>query len=246
VSCRPLRLRGHVRQLVADHLELADRLAELRPLLRVAERRLQGRLRHAHRPRSRLDARDLVRRHQLVEAFTGRPAEQVLRRHLVPVELQRVRVHPLVPDGGDLAPRQLRRMEVVPGRLGDEQDGDPVVLLGRLRIGDHRGAQDVRLVGPGAPRLLAGHGVVIAVEHGAALDPRRVAARVGLGERRRGEDLPRAESGEELLLLLLVPAACTREAVMIIRVITEPTDSQALDSSSATMAMESTSRPLPP
>jgi len=27
-----------VRELVADHLELADRLAELRPLLRVAQR----------------------------------------------------------------------------------------------------------------------------------------------------------------------------------------------------------------
>src|SRR5467141_4244970 len=42
------------------------------------------------------------------------------------------------------------------------------------------------------------------------------------------------------------PLACTSDAVMIIRVITEPTDSQALDSSSATMAIERVSSPLPP
>ena len=43
-----------------------------------------------------------------------------------------------------------------------------------------------------------------------------------------------------------VPFASTSEAVMIMRVITEPTDSQALESSSVAMAIESVSSPLPP
>jgi len=43
-----------------------------------------------------------------------------------------------------------------------------------------------------------------------------------------------------------VPFASTSEAVMIIRVITEPTESHALESSSVAMAMLRVSRPLPP
>ena len=52
--------------------------------------------------------------------------------------------------------------------------------------------------------------------------------------------------GRNFFFCSSVPFACTSEAVMIIRVITEPTESQALDNSSATMAIESVSSPLPP
>src|SRR3989475_7187425 len=52
--------------------------------------------------------------------------------------------------------------------------------------------------------------------------------------------------GRNFFFCSSVPFACTKDAVMIMRVITDPTDSQALDSSSATMAIESVSRPLPP
>src|SRR5438067_2080584 len=170
-----------VRPLVADDLELADRLSELRPLLRVAQRCFQRRLRDAHRARRRLDASDLVGAHQLPEALPFDAAEEVLRRHLVPVELQRVGVHPLVADGRDRAAGELRWMELVTGGLGDEEDGEPVVLAGGLRIGDHRRAEQMRLVRPGAPGLLAGDEVLVALLHGPALDSGRVAARVGLG-----------------------------------------------------------------
>src|SRR6202171_6188982 len=50
---------------------------------------------------------------------------------------------------------------------------------------------------------------------------------------------PVQRPGRNFCFCSSVPLACTSEAVMIMRVITEPTDSQALESSSATMAIES-------
>src|SRR5208282_4014754 len=44
---RGLDLDGHVRQLVPDHLEVADRLAELLAVLRILDRAFERRLRHA-------------------------------------------------------------------------------------------------------------------------------------------------------------------------------------------------------
>src|SRR3954467_9278285 len=170
-----LDLRRHVRELVADYLELADRLAELRPLLRIAQRRFERGLRPAHRARRGLDARDLVGAHQLPESLPLGAAQQILGGNLVAVELQGVRVHPLVPDGRDDAAGELRRMEVVPGRLGDEEDGDPVVLAGRVRVGDHGRAEQMGLVRPGAPGLLAADQVLVALLQRPALDPGRVA-----------------------------------------------------------------------
>src|SRR5207245_27054 len=116
----------------------------------------------------------LVGRHQLIKAFSRHAAEEVFRGRLVAVELQRVRVHPFVADARDWAPRQLRRMKVVSGRLRDQQTAESIVLLRRFRIGDDGGA------------------------------------------------------------------------AMIMRVITNPTESHARDSSSATMAMLNVSSPLPP
>src|SRR5207302_10739902 len=85
----------------------------------------------------------------------------------------------------------------------DEKDGDPVVLALRLRVRHHRRAEEVRLVRPGAPGLLAGDEVLVALPHRPALDPRGIAASVRLGERGRREQLSGAQPGEELLLLLL-------------------------------------------
>ena len=69
-----------MRELVADDLEIGDRLAELHALLRVLERRLVRRLRGADRARRRLDARVLVGRHQLIKAAALFAAEEVLAR----------------------------------------------------------------------------------------------------------------------------------------------------------------------
>src|ERR1039458_2468997 len=63
---RGFDLDGHVRQLVPDHLEVADRLAELLAVLRILDRAFERRLRHADAARRRLDSRRLVTRHQLV------------------------------------------------------------------------------------------------------------------------------------------------------------------------------------
>ncbi len=52
--------------------------------------------------------------------------------------------------------------------------------------------------------------------------------------------------GRNFFFCSSVPFACTKEAVMIIRVITDPTESQARDNSWATMAIDSVSSPLPP
>src|SRR5436309_2934561 len=57
---------------------------------------------------------------------------------------------------------------------------------------------------------------------------------------------PVQRPGRKRFFCSSVPLAWTSEAVMIIRVITEPTDSQARESSSATIAMLNVSRPLPP
>ncbi len=52
--------------------------------------------------------------------------------------------------------------------------------------------------------------------------------------------------GRNFFFCSSVPLACTSEAVMIMRVITDPTLSQARDNSSATMAMLKVSSPEPP
>src|SRR3954462_1614939 len=57
---------------------------------------------------------------------------------------------------------------------------------------------------------------------------------------------PVQRPGRNFFFCSSVPFDCTRPAVMIMRVITEPTDSQAFDSSSAPMATDSVWRPLPP
>ena len=49
-------LDRHHDELVGDAGEMDDRLAELDALLGVSEPELEGALRHAHRPRGRLDA----------------------------------------------------------------------------------------------------------------------------------------------------------------------------------------------
>src|SRR6266478_6578770 len=59
------------------------------------------------------------------------------------------------------------------------------------------------LVRPGAPGLLAGDEVLVALPHRPALDPRGIAAGVRLGEGGRGQQLSGAQAGKELLLLLL-------------------------------------------
>src|SRR5690606_9078091 len=98
---RRLDLRQSMGELVTDDLEFRDRLAELLALLRVPDRGVERRLRHAYRARRGLDASVLVGGHELVKALALLEAEQVLRGYLVVVERHVVRVHPLVSDGGD-------------------------------------------------------------------------------------------------------------------------------------------------
>src|SRR5260370_12866439 len=57
---------------------------------------------------------------------------------------------------------------------------------------------------------------------------------------------PVQRPGKNFFFCPSVPLACTSEAVMIIPVITDPTASQARESSSATMAIDKVSSPLPP
>src|SRR2546427_530120 len=66
------------------------------------------------------------------------------------------------------------------------------------------------LVRPGAPGLLAGDEVLVALPHRPALDPRGIAAGVRLGEGGRGQQLSGAQAGKELLLLLLGARATVR------------------------------------
>src|ERR1700688_5293498 len=57
---RRFDLDRHVRELVPDHLEVADRLAELLAILRILDRALEGRLRDPDATRGSLDSRRLV------------------------------------------------------------------------------------------------------------------------------------------------------------------------------------------
>ena len=57
---------------------------------------------------------------------------------------------------------------------------------------------------------------------------------------------PDAIFGRNFFFCSSVPLAMISVPVMIMRVITEPTDSQPRDSSSVTMAIDSESRPMPP
>jgi hypothetical protein len=72
-----VELRGHVRELELDRLELADGLAELPALLRVLRRGIESATGHAQRERGDGDAAAVEYAHRVLEAF-AQLADQIL------------------------------------------------------------------------------------------------------------------------------------------------------------------------
>ena len=137
-QARGLELRGDVRDLPLDRLELRDRLAQGPPLLRVGDRLVERSLREADAHRGDPDSPALERVHELPEAATSL-AEEVRLGHPAVLEAERAGV------GGVPAHLAVRLADLVAGRpVGDDDVRDlaPVVRLVGDR-GDRHAAGDV-------------------------------------------------------------------------------------------------------
>ena len=88
------------------------------------------------------------------------------------------------------------------GIRGDQEGGDPLVLLRRVDGGEDQG--DVGMGAVGDEDLGAVQHPVVAVAAGGGAEARGVAARSRLGEGEAAELLARGERGQNLPLLLLV------------------------------------------
>ncbi len=151
-------LDRHHGDLVGDARETDDRLAELHAALRIAERLLHRRLRHADGARRGLDARRLEGRHELLEAEPLDAAKQVRRLHLEAVERDLVFLHAAIAEHLDLGAGHAlgrERTGVIAARLFGQQHGD-AAIAGLLRIGAHQQRHQVgahRMRDPGLVAL---------------------------------------------------------------------------------------------
>ena len=84
---------------------------------------------------------------------------------------------------------------------GDDEAGDPLVLLLQVDAGEDQG--DIRVGAVGDEDLVAVEDVVVAVAAGRGAYPGRIAAGARLGEGEAAELPARGQGGEEFLLLLL-------------------------------------------
>ena len=186
----------HVGEHRADHLEVADPLAELLALPRVGGRDLEGALGDPDGLGGDPRAAAIERAHREIEARRPRSPMQVGRRHADAVERElggraAADAH-LVLDPGDreAGGRDLddeARQPFVPAGVGvrDREDRDQV---------GHRAVAD--------EPLRAGDDVVVAVADGAGADRGDVGARLGLGQGEGDEVLPGRQPRDPAGLLL--------------------------------------------
>ena len=150
----------------------------------------------------------------------GLLADEVLGRHPPVVERDLVAVHAAIADGVDRTPlhlpdaavgdRRLGELEAVTvaARLGDDEQAQPAVGLGAVRIGAGEQHQHVGAGAERAPRLdavddVAGRAVGAGGSGGGDLDAGDVAAEVGLGDGDCGHHLGGRQLGQPVLLLCL-------------------------------------------
>ncbi|MDT4803979.1 hypothetical protein FQZ97_367450 [compost metagenome] len=200
-GARGLDLRGHVGDLEADGLEVADRVAELGAVARVLHRVFQRALCQAERACSGMGTRGFQAGGGQIEGLAFL-ADHLRMRHAAAVEGQFPGGPAVVADLGDDA--ALDAFRQLAARLLDHEGGQ--ALVARLGV-DHRvGAADhqdeVGLVGESAPVLAAGNDPVVAVAHGAARDIGHIGAGIGLGQRERAQELATRHARQVLGLLL--------------------------------------------
>ncbi len=192
------RLGGDVPDLLADEVELGDRLAELLALGRVFDPELEAIFRPADAAHAQLPAPDVQDvEGDLVALADG--AQHVLRRHHAVLEDQRT--------GAAAADAQLVLLGAhrQAGRVAlDQEAGELAVLhlaVGRLNLGEH--GEQVGEAGVGDELLRAGQAVALAVgrQHRLGLGGQRVRARARLGQGIGGDQLAAGQAGQVLLLL---------------------------------------------
>ena len=99
-------------------------------------------------------------------------------------------------------PVKCRRHEVVAGLLLEQDQRQSLVPLRHVRVGARHHGQHVRAIGERAPHLRALDQIAVAMLDRARFERRRVAARVGFGECRRGHQLAARDRRQEFLFLL--------------------------------------------
>ena len=148
---------GHHRELVADSGEGDQRLAELNPLARIAQAKVERRLRHADGARRRLDAGGFERLHQLLEPLPLDAAKQVFRAHLEAVEGDLVFLHAAIAQHLDLAARHALGREgfgIGSARFGRKQHGEAAIAR-RIGVGAHQQGHQIGADGMRDPGLVA-------------------------------------------------------------------------------------------
>ncbi len=177
-------------------------LAELLAVEHVLARLLERRLCEAAGATAGLQPSGREAAHLQVEALaeSARPADEILRRHEVVLELQRERVHAAVAGrrvglAAHLAAAGLRALEVVAAMrlLLDDEERQALRTLAHVGIGAQQQREHVGAARERAPRLRAVHDVAVDAADGgalgAALHARDVAADVRLGHRDAHHDL---------------------------------------------------------
>src|SRR6185437_546539 len=198
-QARAGQVRGHLRELVLEGLEGADRAAELAPLLRVRERVVERPLGQAERGGGQNDALLVQPGHELGPAGAGLPEQRVLgHAHVIEVQLVGVLT----------AQRVDRRDGEALGLAGHEDHRHALVLvLGGLGSADNQHVAG--LVGERAPHLRAvQHPLAVVADRG-GLERSHVRARLRL----RHRDRQRAAGGnaaQQVPLLLLGAEAVQR------------------------------------
>ena len=177
---------------------LADGLAEGVPLLGVGDGVLEGGLGDAHAAGGDVDAADLKRAHDVLEATALVAAEEVAGGDAGVVEGELGGLDALVSELLELAAD-----EEALGVGLDEEGADAAMGGLGVDVGLGEDEVDARALAVGDPHLLAVNDVVVAVAGGLRLDGLGVGAGVGLGDAEGGADLGVDHAGEEALLLLL-------------------------------------------
>ena len=192
---RAVHADRHVGQHELDALEGGDRLAELLALLGVAGGGVERGLGDADGERAGGRPRDVERRHGDLEAL-ALGAETLLDRDGAVGEVQR--------HGGRGADAELALLlaDLEARRpLLDEERRDPPGAPRRIHRREH--GDDVRVAAVGAPLLRAVEHVTVAAPQRRRLEPGRVGAGGGLGQRVGREQLAGGQPRQVLLLLLL-------------------------------------------
>ena len=187
----------HVREHELDPLEGGDRLAELAPLLRVGDGRVERGLGDAHRLRAHGRPRVVECAQRDAEAL-ALAAEPVLHGDLAVREVDG--------DGRRAADPQLA-LELAEGEAGErrlhEKRRHALVAAPPVHGGEEREHRGVRAVGH--PHLGAVEHVAVTVAHGRRRHAAGVGARARLRDRQRAGDLARGQPRQVAALLRLGP-----------------------------------------